>query len=122
MQPRLTTRRYLLQTRHAIVANLMRLSTQYLLKLFLQHGVHTDHLLMLIPHGRATGKGGGTASNTWGMMVSRDLSAARPMALVSTPSMATTPLSQSTIRKSTCMSVLFPLPVRPTMPIFSPGL
>lgn len=55
-------------------------------------------------------------------MVSLDLSAASPMAFVSTPSIATEPPSQSTIRNNTCMRVLLPLPVRPTMPIFSPGL
>lgn len=56
------------------------------------------------------------------MMVSLDLSAARPMAFVSTPSTAIEPSSQSTMRNNTCIKLLLPLPVRPTIPTFSPGL
>lgn len=59
---------------------------------------------------------------TCGMMVSLDLKAESPIVLVSTPSMATDPPSQSTILNRTCMRLLLPLPVRPTMPTFSPGL
>mmetsp|Transcript_137650 Transcript_137650/g.343548 ORF Transcript_137650/g.343548 Transcript_137650/m.343548 type:complete len:258 (-) Transcript_137650:915-1688(-) len=47
-------------------------------------------------------------------------SVCRPRLAMSTPSMVMRPRSHSTRRKSTLVIELFPAPVRPTMPIFSP--
>mmetsp|Transcript_45426 Transcript_45426/g.53191 ORF Transcript_45426/g.53191 Transcript_45426/m.53191 type:complete len:288 (+) Transcript_45426:449-1312(+) len=45
----------------------------------------------------------------------------KPTLAISTPSMKIVPCSASSNRKRVCTMVLFPLPVRPTMPTLDPG-
>lgn len=50
-----------------------------------------------------------------------DRSSSRLSLLISFPSISIMPLDASRIRKRPSIMVLLPLPVRPTIPIFSPG-
>ena len=55
---------------------------------------------------------------TWGMMVIFDRTSYRPIWRMSTLSMMISPLVGSMIRKSAMHKLLFPLPVRPMIPIY----
>ena len=57
---------------------------------------------------------------SWGMIPNRDLRSWRPIVEMSMPSMIILPPEGSTSLKKTWIRVDFPLPVRPTTPIFSP--
>lgn len=57
---------------------------------------------------------------SWEMMLSFDLRSWSPIVEMSRSSMRTCPSLGSTRRNSTLIKVLFPLPVRPTMPTFWP--
>lgn len=70
-------------------------------------------LLLTVPWNR---------TGSWGMMPKRDLRSWSPNLQMSTPSIMMVPAEGSTSLKKTCIRVDFPLPVRPTMPIFSPPL
>ena len=57
---------------------------------------------------------------SWGIMLNLDLKSCRPMVEMSSPSITILPPTGSTMRNRACISVDFPLPVRPTTPIFLP--
>ena len=59
-------------------------------------------------------------TGSWGMMPNRDLRSWSPKVQMSTPSIIIFPSEGSTILNNAWISVDFPLPVRPTTPIFSP--
>lgn len=59
--------------------------------------------------------------NARGMMVSLLRRSVRPIFAISKPSMRIRPSTGSTNRKNDSARVLFPDPVRPRMPTFSPG-
>mmetsp|Transcript_17451 Transcript_17451/g.46375 ORF Transcript_17451/g.46375 Transcript_17451/m.46375 type:complete len:255 (-) Transcript_17451:894-1658(-) len=60
-------------------------------------------------------------TGSWGMMVTSCLSFRRPRVEMSTEPIVMLPAQGSTIRRSAVSSVLFPLPLRPTMPTRSPA-
>ena len=70
-----------------------------------------SRLLLTVPSKR---------TGSWGMIPNRDLRSWSPNMQMSRPSIIILPPEGSTSLKKTWIKVDFPLPVRPTTPIFSP--